>query len=437
MAGAEERVRGERELRTHYERFGVALDNMIQGLCLFDADQRLVVMNARFVELYDIPDHLRQPGVRAEDVRGYLLSLRGTTMGNWDSVATSPDADAQSVSPVIVQTNTHRDISVLRAPRPGGGWVCTHEDVTERRRSEERLRYLATHDVLTRLPNRIQFEELVAQKLSDCSASGGEFALLCLDLDGFKQVNDMFGHAAGDHVLTDVAARLSDLLGQNCIAARLGGDEFAVLATDLDALKTPAMAAQAVIDALCIPYAEGERQIDIGCSIGIASYPGDGDTYERLLTASDMALVHAKNVGKGGYRFYEPAMDVAARERQQLALDLKAPSGRTSSSCITSRSSTSRRTRPAGSKRSCAGRTRSSGRFRPCNSSRWRRRRGSFCRSANGCCARPVAAPSPGRSPSASRSTCRLPSSGRPICATSFARCWTKPGFCPAASNSR
>ena len=327
MAGAEERVRGERELRTHYERFGVALDNMIQGLCLFDADQRLVVMNARFVELYDIPDHLRQPGVRAENVRGYLLSLRGTTMGNWDSVATSPDADAQSVSPVIVQTNTHRDISVLRAPVPGGGWVCTHEDVTERRRSEERLRYLATHDVLTRLPNRIQFEDLVAQKLSDCSASGGEFALLCLDLDGFKQVNDMFGHAAGDHVLTDVAARLSDLLGQNCIAARLGGDEFAVLATDLDALKTPAMAAQAVIDALCIPYAEGERQIDIGCSIGIASYPGDGDTYERLLTASDMALVHAKNVGKGGYRFYEPAMDVAARERQQLALDLKAALG--------------------------------------------------------------------------------------------------------------
>ncbi|GAN49818.1 MULTISPECIES: bifunctional diguanylate cyclase/phosphodiesterase [Methylobacterium] len=326
-AAAEERARGERDLREHCERFGFALDNMIQGLCLFDADRRLVVMNQRFAELYAVPRHLREPGAKAEDLRRVVLSLRGEAGGDWDMVVTPPGSDAPSLTASVVRLSDDRDVSVMRVPVPGGGWICTHEDVTERRRSEERLGFLARHDALTELPNRVQFADVVARELAICAGTGQEAALLCLDLDGFKQVNDLFGHPAGDRLLVEVAKRLRGLLGERCVAARLGGDEFAVLATGLDGRRTPATTARAVIDALGAPLADGERRIDVGCSVGIASFPRDGDTCERLLSASDMALVRAKRDGKGGYRFFKPEMDAAARERHQLALDLRAAIG--------------------------------------------------------------------------------------------------------------
>lgn len=326
LAGAEERARGERDLRAQYERFGLALDNMVQGLCLFDEDRKLVVMNDRFAELYAVPRHLQRPGTRAEDLRPVVLAQRRDPAGDWDVALTPPASDAAQAA-TIVRLANDRDISVLRVGVPGGGWICTHEDVTERRRNEERLRFLARHDVLTRLPNRVQFEEVVARELAICTKTGEDLALLSLDLDGFKQVNDLFGHPTGDRLLREVAARLRGLLGDRCIAARLGGDEFAVLATGLDASKTAAMAAQSIIDALCVPYLDGERRITIGCSIGIAAFPRDGDDYEQLLSASDMALVRAKQESKGGYCFFESAMDAVARERHQLALDLRAAVG--------------------------------------------------------------------------------------------------------------
>jgi diguanylate cyclase (GGDEF)-like protein len=326
VAGAEERARSERDLRAQYERFGIALDNMVQGLCLFDGDKRLVVMNDRFAELYTVPRHLRRPGTRSDELRQAVLARRGEAAGNWDTVIAPPTLNEPQTA-TIVRLADDRDISVLRVSVPGGGWICTHEDITERRRSEERLRFLARHDVLTRLPNRVQFEEVVARELAICAKTGENVALLCLDLDGFKQVNDLFGHPTGDRLLVEVAARLKGLLGERCIAARLGGDEFAVLVTGLNEAKTPAASAQAVIDALCAPFLDGERWIDMGCSIGIAMFPRDGDSYEQLLSASDMALVRAKNDGKGGYCFFEATMDAAARERHNLALDLRAAIG--------------------------------------------------------------------------------------------------------------
>jgi len=329
IASAEERMRSERDLRTHYERFGVALDNMIQGLCLFDADHRLVVMNARFSELHDIPQHLCQSGVKAEDLRRHLLAVRPDAVGEWSKVVTAPALETSSVGASVVHFADDLDISILRIAVPGGGWICTHEDVTERRRSEERLRFLARHDVLTKLPNRVQFEEAVERELAIRAGSGEDVALLCLDLDGFKQVNDLFGHPAGDRLLSEAAARLKGFVGQGYMAARLGGDEFAVLVTGLDAARTSGMAAQAVIDALSAPYRDDDRLIYIGCSVGIASFPRDGSTYEELLTASDMALAHAKSDGKGRFRFFVPEMDAAARARHQLALDLRAAIGTT------------------------------------------------------------------------------------------------------------
>ncbi|KAA0122006.1 EAL domain-containing protein [Methylobacterium sp. P1-11] len=326
IASAEERARSERDLRAHYERFGVALDNIVQGLCLFDAFDRLVIMNERFASLYSVPHHLRRVETRAADLRRYILEQRGEAAGAWDTVITPPTPHASLDYAGIVHLADDRDISVRRVLLSDGGWISTHEDVTERRRSEERLRFLARHDVLTKLPNRLQFEEIVEGGLAICSETGEEVALLCLDLDGFKQVNDLFGHPTGDRLLSEVAARLRGLPCERCTAARLGGDEFAVFATGLD-VRTAAMTAQVVIDVLSAPYADGERRIDIGCSVGIASFPRDGGTYEKLLSAADMALVRAKKEGKGTYRFFESMMDAAAREQHQLALDLRAAIG--------------------------------------------------------------------------------------------------------------
>lgn len=327
IVGAEERARGEQNLRAQYERFGVALDNMAQGLCLFDGDRRLVVMNERFANLYAVPPRLQRPGTSSDELRRLVLMQQGGSAADWDIVISPPVEDGSPQSATVVRLADEREISVLRAGVPGGGWICTHEDVTALRRSEERVRFLARHDALTRLPNRVQFEEVVARELATCAKTGAELALLCLDLDGFKQVNDLFGHPTGDRILQEVAARLRGLLGERCIAARLGGDEFAVLAAGLNEVKTPAAAAQAVIDALGASYFDGGRWIDMGCSIGIATFPRDGAAYERLLSASDMALVQAKATGKGHYCFFDSTMDVAARERHQLALDLRTAIG--------------------------------------------------------------------------------------------------------------
>lgn len=326
IASAEERARSERDLRAHYERFGVALDNMVQGLCLFDADERLVILNERFATLYAIPDQLRQPGTKAEDLRGFVLAQHRDAGGAWDEVLTPPSPRAPSDTASVVHTTDDRDISVLRVLLPDGGWISTHEDITERRRSEARLRFLARHDVLTQLPNRLHFEEVVERELAARADRAEAVALLCLDLDGFKQVNDLFGHPAGDRLLIEVAARLKALIGARGAVARLGGDEFAVLATDLAAGQAAARA-QAIIDAISAPYADGELRYSISCSVGIALFPHDGDTYDAVLSASDMALVRAKKEGKGTYRFFEADMDKAAFERQRLALDLRAAIG--------------------------------------------------------------------------------------------------------------
>ncbi|WP_331326656.1 EAL domain-containing protein [Methylobacterium fujisawaense] len=327
IASAEERARSERDLRAHYERFGVALDNMVQGLCLFDADERLVILNERFATLYAIPDHLRQPGTRAEDLRRFVLAKHRDAGGGWDEVLTPPLPKLPSDTASVVHMADDRDVSVLRVLLPDGGWISTHEDITERRRSESRLRFLARHDVLTQLPNRLHFEELVELELAATADRAEDVALLCLDLDGFKQVNDLFGHPAGDRLLVEVARRLKELVGSRGAVARLGGDEFAVLATDLAATGHAAARAQAIIDAISAPYADGELRYCVSCSVGIALFARDGHTYEALLSASDMALVRAKKESKGTYRFFEAEMDKAAFERQRLALHLRAAIG--------------------------------------------------------------------------------------------------------------
>jgi len=209
----------------------------------------------------------------------------------------------------------------------GSTMVAWLIDRRAQREGDVRVRFMARHDLLTSLPNRLLFSEIAQRELTETAAAQRTAAILCLDLDGFKEVNDIFGHAAGDAVLKEVARRLQALLGERCVAARLGGDEFAVLATGLGRTKTAASAAQSVLETLSTPYEVDGSMMDIGCSIGVAMFPADATDYAMLLTRADVALSRAKTEGRGVFRFFEAAMDEAMRERRRFGRDLRAALG--------------------------------------------------------------------------------------------------------------
>src|SRR6202022_2685328 len=216
-----------------------------------------------------------------------------------------------------------RAIAVSRRELPGGGWVDTHEDVTERRRAEKQIAYMAEYDALTDLPNRNLFQRTLTEALND-SAKMHELALFCLDLDGFKGVNDMFGHPDGDKLLAQVARRLERCVGDKAMVARLGGDEFAILQCGRQQPNGANALALIVTEALNAPYDLGGNQAVVGARIGIAISPGDATTSAELLKCADMALCEAKRGAGGPCRFFEPQMNARVKARLLLEVDLRA-----------------------------------------------------------------------------------------------------------------
>jgi diguanylate cyclase (GGDEF)-like protein len=203
-----------------------------------------------------------------------------------------------------------------------GGWVTTHEDITEQRQQEERIRHLARHDALTQLPNRVQFLEEMAE--SEPGLERGEhLAVLCIDLDHFKAVNDTLGHSLGDKLLQQVSARLWGATRENDLLARLGGDEFALLLRDVDSPAEAAQIADRIVKALSNPFTIDGHQLVIGTSVGIAMAPQDGATSETLMKNADLALYKAKNEGRSTFHFFESGMDAAIQKRRTIEAGLR------------------------------------------------------------------------------------------------------------------
>jgi diguanylate cyclase (GGDEF)-like protein/PAS domain S-box-containing protein len=196
-------------------------------------------------------------------------------------------------------------------------------DLSERKQAEARIRQLAFHDALTGLPNRYLLNDRLTQALELSARTGSHVALLCLDLDRFKFVNDLLGHEAGDLLLVEVAARLTRTLRAMDTVARLGGDEFVIVQALAEQPQLSATLARRVIEAIAAPYEIKGHQVEIGVSIGVATYPEDGETAAALLKNGDTALYRAKNAGRGQFKFFEAAMDVQLSERRKLEQDLR------------------------------------------------------------------------------------------------------------------
>jgi diguanylate cyclase (GGDEF)-like protein/PAS domain S-box-containing protein len=312
------------ELRTQNERFDAALNNMSHGLCMVDADQRVIVYNARFAELFGLDD-TAHPGTPLESLIGTLelrqahgaSALRQISAEQEDLMRTGRGAS------FIQEEPGGKTFSISHQPLTEGGWIAIYEDITERRRAESQIAYMAHHDALTDLANRVLFRERLEQALASAKRRGNSLAVLCLDLDRFKDVNDSLGHETGDLLLKAVSARLRSCIRDGDLVARLGGDEFAVLQCVVHEPHDCASLASRIINIVGMPYEIDGQEIVIGTSVGIALDNEAKLAPDQLLKHADLALYRAKSDRRGTYRFFEPEMDAQLQARRLLEADLR------------------------------------------------------------------------------------------------------------------
>ena len=437
--------------RAHNLLLDTALNNMSQGLCMFDAEARLVVCNRRYIAMYGLSTDVAKPGCSLRDLLRHRIE-RDTFLGDPDaySIELHQAIARGQTTKTLVESKNGRIIAIVNQPMEGGGWVATHEDITElrraemerdrnrafldtlidhmpitvsvkdardgryvlvnraaetlfavpreqilgkrlhevfpkaeadffaardreimqspdqlivtehavntphdgthilmskklairgengepqyllglsediteRKRAEERITYLAHHDPLTDLPNRAAFNEQLSFARERAVAAGDAFAVLCLDIDRFKEVNDVFGHAAGDAVLGDVAKKLAGA-AEGAFLARLGADEFAFICSEGAQPAAAAALAQRVQSAFAAELDVDGYRRRAELSIGIAIFPTDGADNAALLANAGAALDRAKEEGRGAIHFFAATMDLELRERRALQHDLQ------------------------------------------------------------------------------------------------------------------
>ena len=311
-------------LRAQNLQLDAALNNMVQGLAMFDADYQLVLCNRRYAEIYglkpeqvtcgtplrQIIEHRTNNGLLADrspdELVGAMLNRRAGT----------------DFEQFYNQLSDGRCIAITIQAMSNGGTVTTHHDITEQRLSEAKIAHMALHDTLTGLPNRALLNERLEHAIARVQR-GEMVATHLLDLDHFKTVNDTLGHAAGDKLLQMVADRLQALVRDTDTVARMGGDECAIVQVGISGPADATSLALRVIESISAPYAIDDHQVVIGASVGIAIGPHDGDNPEQLMRSADMALYRAKGDGRGTFRFFERQMDADMQERHALERDLR------------------------------------------------------------------------------------------------------------------
>jgi len=301
-----------------------ALEGMPQGLIMFDGGLRLIVCNAYYAQMYGLRAEHAQPGTPLRAILEHQAEM-GTSPVNVENFVESTLASASNPTLGVVEHQLHdgRIISVVNAPLSTGGGVTIHIDVTEKRNSEKQIAFLAHHDALTELANRVQLREHIEKSLKYLER-GKKLSVLCLDLDHFKDINDTLGHSVGDSLLCAVATRLRELVRDADLVSRTGGDEFSIVQAGAELPNAaPAVLAARVVEVLSVPFDLGDHHVVIGASVGVAIAPDDGNDVDQLLKNADMALYRAKDDGRGRFHFFESEMDAKAQARRMLELDLR------------------------------------------------------------------------------------------------------------------
>ncbi len=308
-------------LRRNVDITEAALGNMAQGLSMYDARGRLVTTNRRFSELYRVPPELLAPGTPIDRIIGHLVRSGQFPPPLESYLDRISDPNARTSDTELKLANGKVIALKIRA-LPDGGWVGTHEDITERVRTSEHIAFLASHDPLTGLPNRVTFAENLERAMA-CARDGRPVALHTVDLDRFKEINDTFGHFVGDSILKEVAARLQRTAGDGYSVNRLAGDEFTVIQLAIRSGAEAGELAAKIVEALSEPYQLDAHTLVMSASVGIAIAPDDSRVPVDLVKMSDLALYCAKSHGRGTYRFFESGMDAILSARRELEHDLR------------------------------------------------------------------------------------------------------------------
>jgi diguanylate cyclase (GGDEF)-like protein len=295
------------ELKIAHNHLDAAVNNLAQGISMFDGEQKLVVCNKPYLDIYGLSPALVRPGITFKKILAQRKQSGGYAAAPEEFVSDMAMQVQQNVKFThLATTADDRTIRVTAHPMHDGGWVALHEDITERHRADQLIAHIAHHDALTGLPNRIEMEQRLTEAFDNLKQHNKPFALLLVDLDRFKAINDTLGHLAGDALLKDTAARLLSCIRAPDMVARLGGDEFTVLLPTLENAETGArMFANRLISAFAHPFEISSHKIQIGVSIGVAIAPGNGSTITDLMKSADIALYRAKADGRNIFRFYE------------------------------------------------------------------------------------------------------------------------------------
>jgi diguanylate cyclase (GGDEF)-like protein len=303
--------------------FDTALNNMPHGLCMFAADGRLAVMNHRFSEMMNLSDNLVQRGANAPDIMAACIGGGGISAASGKMILSEiENTQARDIITADPDLARGRSLSWTFQPMAGGGAVVLLEDITERRSAEARISHLARYDELTALPNRLNFRDEIERLLAVPHDAEQLSALLFVDLDQFKQVNDTLGHPCGDQLLCAVADRLRAMLRPEDFVARFGGDEFVVFQQNIKSNEEAAGLARRIVDHLSERYKIDNHLVEIGASVGIAM-TAPGVSADTLLKNADMALYRAKADGRGTFCFFRDEMAQTVEARRILELDLR------------------------------------------------------------------------------------------------------------------
>ncbi|WP_420135718.1 putative bifunctional diguanylate cyclase/phosphodiesterase, partial [Rhodopseudomonas sp.] len=299
-----------------------ALNNMGQGLCMYDADGKLRLCNAQYLELYRLnasdvvygDDHERQ--LQLKTAAGTMFRDADTHRGKLAAAIVD-----RAATDWMASLEDGREIHITYQPMPNGGWVLTYEDYTERMQSRARIEFLAHHDGLTLLPNRIAFDKQLADTIARARAGQSSFAAICLDLDHFKEINDVYGHIAGDEFLREIARRLAESAA-DAFVARVGGDEFVILTAEGSKPEDAEALCERILAGFSIDFQLKGGIIRASCSMGVAMFPDNGRTAEDLIANADAALYRVKADQRGSFRFFETSLDNSLREKRTLHRDL-------------------------------------------------------------------------------------------------------------------